>query len=329
MRRREFITLLGGAATAWPLAARAQQADRVPRVGLVSVGAEPSNPVIYIPFFEQMRQLGYVDGQNIVFERRFADGHDDLIGDFTADLVRRAVDIIVVTGQREVLAAKRATSSIPIVMVVNPDPIGMGVAASLARPGGNVTGLTTMDFGIYGKRVEILKQTVPDLKKVALLVSPGNLIYKRGTLWAHDIEIAARGHGVELAVIEAAPADLDEVIGSASAGGAGGLVVAFDGAYVARRAEIAESALKHRVPAIFGLREHAEVGGLLVYAARISDLSRRAASFVDRILKGSDPADLPIEQPTKFDLIVNLKTAKALGIEVSTSLLLRADEVIE
>jgi putative ABC transport system substrate-binding protein len=328
MRRRDFITLLCGAA-AWPLGARAQQADRVPRVGLVSVGAEPSNPVIYIPFFEQMRQLGYVDGQNIVFERRFAAGHDDLIGDFTADLVRRAVDIIVVTGQREVLAAKRATSSIPIVMVVNPDPIGMGVAASLARPGGNVTGLTTMDFGIYGKRVEILKQTVPDLKKVALLVSPGNLIYKRGTLWAHDIEIAARGQGVELAVIEAAPADLDEVIGSASAGGAGGLVVAFDGAYVARRAEIAESTLKHRVPAIFGLREHAEVGGLLVYAARISDLSRRAASFVDRILKGSDPADLPIEQPTKFDLILNLKTAKALGLQIPDKLLALTDEVIE
>jgi putative ABC transport system substrate-binding protein len=303
MRRREFISLLGGAA-AWPLVARAQQHDRVPRVGLVSVGAEPSNPVVYVPFFEQMRQLGYVDGQNIVFERRFAAGRDELISDFTAD-------VIVVTGQREVLAAKQATSSIPIVMVVNPDPIGMGVAASLARPGGNVTGLTTMDFGIYGKRIEILKEAVPDLKKGALLVSPSNLTYKRGTQWARDVEIAARGVGVELAIIEAAPADVDGAMQAAVAGRAGGLVIAFDGVYVARRVEIAESAIKHRVPAIFGFREHAEVGGLLVYAARISDLSRRAAFFVDRILKGTKPANLPIEQPTKFDLILNLKTANA------------------
>jgi ABC-type uncharacterized transport system substrate-binding protein len=221
MNRRAFITLVGGAAVVWPLAARAQQPDRVPRVGLVSIGADPSNPVVYVPFFEQMRQLGYVDGQNIVFERRFAAGRDELISDFAADLVRRAVDVIVVTGQREVLAAKEITSSIPIVMVVNPDPIGMGVAASLARPGGNVTGLTTMDFGIYGKRVEILKEAVPGLKKVVLLVSPSNLTYKRGTQWAHDVEIAARGLGVDLAIIEAAPADVDGAIAAAAAGGIG------------------------------------------------------------------------------------------------------------
>jgi putative tryptophan/tyrosine transport system substrate-binding protein len=329
VRRREFITILGGAVAAWPLAARAQQDDRIPRIGLVSVGADPGNPVVYVPFFEQMRQLGYVEGQNILFERRFAAGRDELINDFTADLVRRAVDVIVVTGQREVLAAKHATSSIPIVMVINPDPIGMGVAASLARPGGNVTGLTTMDFGIYGKRIEILKDAVPGLKRVALLVSPSNLTYKRGTQWARDIEIAARGLGLELAVIEAAPADVDGVIGALSAGGAGGLVIAFDGIYVARRAEIAETTIKHRVPAIFGFREHAEVGGLLVYAARISDLSRRAAFFVDRILKGTHPANLPIEQPTKFDLIINLRTAKTLGLDVPPMLLARADEVIE
>jgi putative ABC transport system substrate-binding protein len=328
IRRRQFITLLGGAA-AWPVVARAQQDDRVPRIGVVSVGADPGNPVVYVPFFEQIRQLGYVEGQNIFFERRFAAGRDELINDFTADLVRRAVDVIVVTGQRKVLAAKQATSPIPIVMVVNPDPIGMGIAASLARPGGNVTGLTTMDFGIYGKRIEILKDAVPRLKKVALLVSPSNLTYKRGTQWARDIEIAARGLGFEFAVIEAAPSDVDGVIGAASAGGAGGLVIAFDGIYVARRAEIAECTIKHRVPAIFGFREHAEVGGLLVYAARISDLSRRAAFFVDRILKGTHPANLPIEQPTKFDLIINLKTAKALGLEVPASVLARADEVIE
>jgi putative tryptophan/tyrosine transport system substrate-binding protein len=327
-RRREFITLIGGAAT-WPLVSRAQQADSIPRVGVVSTGADPNNPVIYVPFFEQMRQLGYIDGQNIVFERRFAAGAEQLIGYFVADLVRRPVDVIVVTGQREGLAAKQATSSIPIVMVVNPDPIGMGLAASLARPGGNVTGLTTMDFAIYGKRVEILKEAVPGLKKIALLVSPSNLTYKRGTQWARDIEVAAGGVGIELAIIEAAPADIDATIADVAARGAGGLVVAFDGVYVARRVEIAHSTIKHEVPAIFGFREHAEVGGLLVYAARISDLSRRAAFFVDRILKGTKAADLPIEQPTKFDLIVNLKTAKALGLEIPPTLLARADEVIE
>jgi putative ABC transport system substrate-binding protein len=329
MRRRQFITLLGGAAAGWPLAVRAQQPDGVPRVGLVSVGADPSNPVVYVPFFEQMRQLGYVDGQNVVFERRFAAGRDELIGDFVADLVHRPVDVIVVTGQREVLAAKQATSSIPTVMVVNPDPIGMGVAASLARPGGNVTGLTTMDFGLYGKRVEILKEAVPGLKKIALLVSPSNVTYKRGTQWARDVEIAARGLEIELAIIEAAPTDIDAAIAAAALGGAGGLVIAFDGVYVAHRAEIADSAIKHRMPAIFGFREHAEVGGLIVYAARISDLSRRAAFFVDRILKGTNPADLPIEQPTKFDLILNLKTAKTLGLEIPPTLLATADEVIE
>jgi putative ABC transport system substrate-binding protein len=326
MNRRDFITALGGAALVWPPVARAQN-QALPRVGLVSVGADPSNPVIYVPFFEQMRQLGYVDGQNIVFERRFAAGRDELIGDFVADLVRRTVDVIVVTGQREVLAAKRATSSIPIVTVVNPDPIGMGLAASLARPGGNVTGLTSMDFGIYGKRIEILREAVPGLKKVVLLVSPGNVTYKRNTQWAHDVEAAARGLGVDLAIVEAAPAGVDAAIAAAAAAGADGLVVALDGVYVARREEIADSTIKHRMPAIFGLREHAEVGGLLVYAARISDLSRRAAFFVDRILKGT--ADLPIEQPTKFDLIVNLKTAKAIGLDVPPTLQARADEVIE
>jgi putative tryptophan/tyrosine transport system substrate-binding protein len=234
-----------------------------------------------------------------------------------------------VTGQRESVAAKRATSSIPIVMVVNPDPIGMGLAASLARPGGNVTGLTNMDFGIYGKRIEILKEAVPGLKKVALLVSPSNLTYKRGTQWARDIEVAVRGLGVDFAVVEAAPASVDATIAAAGAGEAGGLAIAFDGVYVARRAEIADSTIKHRVPAIFGFREHAEAGGLLVYAARISDLSRRAAFFLDRILKGTKPADLPIEQPTKFDLIINLKTAKALSLDIPPKLFALADEVIE
>src|SRR5260370_23636136 len=212
-------------------------------------------------------------------------------------------------------------------MVVNRDPIGTGLAASLARPGGNVTGRTTMDFGIYGKRVEILKEAVPGLKKVVLLVSPSNLTYKRHTQWARDVEAAARGLGVDLTIVEATPASVDAAIAAAAAPAAGGLVVAFDGVYVASRAEIAESTVKHRMPAIFGFRDHAEGGGFLVYAARTSGLSRRAAFFVDHILQGTKPADLAIQKPPKFDLIVNLKTAKALAIDVPPTLLAVADEV--
>ena len=172
MRRREFITLLGGAAAAWPLTGRAQQLKS--RIDLVSIGADPSNPVVFIPFLQQMRDLGYIDGDNIVFEKRFAAGHDDLINGYVADLVQRQVDIIVVTGLRESIAATRATASIPIVTIVNPDPIALGMAQSLSNPGGNVTGLTTTDFSMYGKRIELLKQAVPGLSRAGLIVSQGN-----------------------------------------------------------------------------------------------------------------------------------------------------------
>jgi putative ABC transport system substrate-binding protein len=211
-----------------------------------------------------------VDGQNIVFDRRFAAGDDGLIEGFVADLVRRPVDIIVATGTREVVAAKQATSSIPIVTFITPDPIGMGFAQSLARPSGNVTGLTTMDVEIYGKRTELLKQN-----------------------------------------------------------GAQGLVVTSDGVYVALGKPLAESAIKHRLPGIFAFREQVRAGGLLAYAAKIEDLSRRAAFFVDRIVRGERPAELPIERPTKFELVINLKTAKSFGVEMPPSLLALADEVIE
>ena len=328
MRRREFTTLIGCAALL-PRATRAQQASSLPRVGLVSIGADPGDPVVFRPFLGQLRELGYIEGRNISLERRFAAGRDELIGDFVADLVQRKVDVIVVTGDREGLTAKNATSTIPIVTIVATDPIRIGLAVSLARPGGNVTGLTTMDRGIYGKRIEILKQVVPHLSKTALLLTLGNGTYTPGSPWAHDVETDARSLGVELFIVETDATNLEAAIASAAAHGAQALVVASDGTLVARRREIAESAITHRLPTMFAFRENVLAGGLMMYAARVADLSRRAAFFVDRILKGSRPSDLPIEQPITFELIINLKTAKILDLTLPPPLLAQADEVIE
>jgi putative ABC transport system substrate-binding protein len=328
MRRREFMMLVGSAAVL-PFAVRAQQASQVPRVGLVSIAADPGEPLVFGPFLEQMRKLGYIDGGNVILERRFAAGRDELIGGFVADLVQRKVDVIVVTGNRESITAKHATSTIPIVTIVSSDPIRSGLAASLARPGGNVTGLTTMDWGIYGKRIEILKQVAPNLSKAALLLSPGNGTYTPGSPWAHDVETDARSLGVELFIVETDPADVEAAIASATADGAQALVGASDGTIIARRREIAESAITHRLPTMFAFRENVVAGGLMMYAARVADLSRRAAFFVDRILKGAKPSELPIEQPTTFELVINLKTASILGITLPLTLLAQADEVIE
>jgi putative tryptophan/tyrosine transport system substrate-binding protein len=328
MRRREFLTLVGGAVVS-PGAARAQQAPALPRVGLVSFAADPGDPVVFRPFLEQLRELGYVEGRNIILERRFAAGRDELIGDFVADLVQRKVDIIVVTGNRESITAKHATSTIPIVTIVSSDLIRTGLAASLAHPGGNVTGLTTMDWGIYGKRIGMLKQVVPNLSKAALLLGLGNGTYAPDSPWAHDVETDARSLGVELFIVETDPASVESAIASAAAAGAQALVGASDGTVVARRREIAESAIAHRLPTMFAFRENVVAGGLMMYAARVADLSRRAAFFVDRILKGAKPSDLPIEQPTTFELIINLKTAKILDLTVPPPLLAQADEVIE
>jgi putative ABC transport system substrate-binding protein len=328
-KRREFITLLGGTVIAWPRVAHSEQPRSVPVVGLVSIGASPTDPANFRPFLEQMVELGYVDGQNIIFDRRFAAGEDSLIGDFVADLVRRPVDIIVVTGTRETIAAKRATSSIPIVTFTHPDPVGMGLAQSLARPGGNVTGLTTMDVELYGKRIELLKQGVPSLKRAGVLVSGRQPFYKRDSPWARNFETAAHSIGITLDIVEANEDNLDGMLAALAAHGAQGLVVTSDGIYVALSKELAEGAINHRLPAIFAFRQQSQAGGLLAYAARVADLSRRAAFFVDRIVKGARPADLPIEQPTKFELIINLRTAKTLGLELPATLLAQADEVIE
>ena len=329
MRRREFIAGLGGAAAAWPTMVRAQQTRSVPIIGLVSIGASDLDPANFGPFLEQMQALGYTDRQNIIFERRFAAGRDELVGGFVADLVRRPVDIIVVTGTRESIAAKQATSSIPIVTIVNPDPIGMGLAESLPRPGGNVTGLTTMDTDIYGKRIEILKAAIPRLTKAGVLVSPDKPTYQRESPWGREITASATALGVALDIVDADELNFDSVLSTLAVDGAQGLVVTSDGIYVAHREALAASTLKHKLPAIFPYRQQATAGGLIAYAARVADLSRRAAFFVDRILKGSKPADLPIERPSRFELVINLKTARLLDLNLPAGLLAQADEVIE
>jgi putative ABC transport system substrate-binding protein len=326
LRRREFITLLGGAA-ACPFAAAAQPAQ--PVIGLVSIGASPTDPANLRPFLQQMAELGYVDGRNIKFEPRFAAGNDSLVEGFMADLVRRQVDVIVVTGTRETIAAKQATSSIPIVTFLHPDLIGAGLAQSLARPGGNLTGLTTLDTDLYGKRLEILKQAVPNLTKAGVLVSGRQPSYARGSPWEQALRAAAHSLKIELEITEADESNLESVLDSLAARGQQGLIVTSDGIYVAQAKVLAERTIKHRLPAMFVYRQQVQDGGLMAYAARTPDLSRRAAFFVDRIIRGAKPADLPIEQPTHFELIINLKTAKVLGLDLPATLLAQADEVIE
>jgi putative tryptophan/tyrosine transport system substrate-binding protein len=329
MKRREFITLLGGAA-AWPVAAGAQQSRAIPHVGLVSIGADPANPVIFLPFLQQLRELGYIEGQNIILEKRFAAGQAGLVSGFIADLVDRNIDVIVTTGQREAEAAKNATSSIPIVTVLHPDLIGMGLAQSLAQPGGNVTGLTALEaVEIYGKRIELLKHAVPGLRSAGLMVSPNRLEYKGETRWRRDLEEVARSQDISLDFIDFDADSVESAISSIAARGVQSLIYPADGVAIARREEIADSAIRHRLPTIFALRQNVDAGGLMSYSARISDLSRRAAFFVDRILKGTKPGALPIEQPTMFELLVNLRTAKALGLTLTPTLLAIADEVIE
>jgi putative ABC transport system substrate-binding protein len=244
-----------------------------------------------------------VEGETILFEKRFAAGHDDLVNDFVADLVQRKVDIIVVTGQRESIAATRATSSIPIMTIVNPDPITMGLAKSLSNPGGNLTGLTTLDFSIHGKRIELLKQAIPGLSRATLMVSQGNPSFNQWAQWARDLETAARSLGVAVEIAEFNPDGLEIAIAAEATSGAHGLIGVSDGVIIARRNEIAEISIRYRLPTMFAFRQNVEAGGLMSYSAKVGDLSRRAAFFVDRLLRGAKASDLPIEQQRRSSLL--------------------------
>jgi putative ABC transport system substrate-binding protein len=327
MRRRDFIKALGTAAT-WPLAARAQQpAARVYRVGYLSLGPEERSYALKA-FEEGLRSLGYGVGENVAIEYRFANGQIERLPALAADFVRLGVDIIVTGANPITEAAMKATTIIPIVMTVGIDPVRDGLVASLARPGGNVTGLAVDAGGeILGKRFEMLKETLPGLSRLGILFNPD--VATTRTRQASMTE-TARTLGLTTIPVEARGLDaLEQAFAIMVRERAQAFVMQGDSVLFNHRSQIAEMALKHRLPAASIQRELAEAGFLLTYGADIGDLYRRSAAFVDKIFKGAKPADLPIEQPTKFELVINLKTAKALGITVPPTLLGRADEVIE
>jgi putative ABC transport system substrate-binding protein len=330
VQRRDFMMFLGGMAAAWPHDTRAQQtAGRVYRVGYVTIASRTQQLHLIEAFEESLRGLGYRVGENVVFEYRSSNGEMGQLPAIAADLVRLGVDIIIATGGNPAtVAVMKATSTIPIVMTSGVDPVSTGLVASLARPGGNVTGLA-VDAGseILGKRFELLKETVPNLSRLGILFNP-DLALTRTRLTS--MTETARTLGLTTIPVEARGLDgLEQAFATMVREGAQAFVAQGDSVLYNYRSQIGEMALRNRLPAAAIQKEYANAGFLLTYGADVSDLFRRAAGFVDKIFKGAKPADLPVEQPTKFELIINLKTAKALGVVVPASLLLRADEVIE
>jgi putative ABC transport system substrate-binding protein len=324
--RRDFITLLGGAAV-WPLAARAQQQHKFGRVGRLS----PLSIAAETPMLGGLRQglseLGWIEGQNLAFELRYADGNLDRLPHLADELVHANVDVIVTGSSPAALAAKNATSTIPIVMVTTGDPVQGGLVASLARPNGNVTGVTALGQVLNVKRLELLKEALPGLKRVAVLANPASPYTEP---FLRESENGARALAIEVRVLEASePDDLARTFEAMVHERADALMVLADPMFISQRQRIVELASRYRLPSIFGERGSVQMGGLLFYGASLPDMYRRAATYVDKILKGARPADLPVEQPTTFELVINLKTARALGLEVPWFLQQRADEVIE
>ncbi len=310
-----------------PLVADAQQVAKIPRIGLLSPFS-PSDTALWHQAFRQgLRDLGWVEGKNISIEYRYSEGRADRLPDLAADLVRLKVDIIVAAVTTDALAAKNATRAIPIVMASAGDPVASGLVESLARPGGNITGLSQIAPELVGKRLELLKEIAPTLSRVAVLWNPQN---PGSTLNWKELQLPARALGVQLQSLEVrSPNDFVNAFKDATRARAGALAIMPDSVFVTNLKRIADLAAKSRLPSIFHLREFADSGGLVAYGPDRSDMFRRAASYVDKILKGAKPADLPVEQPTKFELVINLKTAKALGLRIPPSVLVRADQVIE
>ena len=327
MRLIGLAVVLAGSFVLTPLAPDAQQAASVYQIGLLTLGSDPTRSEFWQKFLQAMHELNYVEGRNLIVRRAFADGKADRLPGLVADLVQAKVDVIVTTSTQETAAAKRASSTIPIVMTVAPDPVEQGLVASLAQPGGNVTGLTSMAPGASQKFVELLRETVPSASRFAVLATGPNAPPRE---IRHELQTAARQVGVTLSFIEIKNADdLDPTLARAKKYGAGGIIAPLGAFTYAHRAKLVHLALKHRLPGIYWVRDYVEAGGLMSYGANPGDVGRRAAYFVDRILKGARPADLPVEQPTKFELVINLKTAKALGLTIPQTLLQRADEVIQ
>ena len=331
MDRRTFVGTLGIALLAAPLAAEAQQAGKVSRIGLVSIVSLelPQIRDLADAFRQGLRELRYVEGQNIVIEDRSAQGTLERLPDLFAELVRLRVELIVTLGGTPgARAPKEANIAIPIVAPAMGDPIKDGLAASLARPGGNITGSTFLGPGLVPKRVELLKEVVPTASRMAALWQPG--AYGDRTSMLKETEVATQSLSVHLQLVEApGPNDFDRAFSAMTSAHAGALIVLPSPMFYGQYKRIVDLATKNRLPAIYAFREAPEAGGLISYGASLSDLFRRAATQVDKILRGAKPADLPIEQPTKFEFVINLKTAKALGLTIPPALLLRADQVIE
>ena len=328
MRRREFITLLGGVATAWPLAVRGQTGKLV-RLGYLEGGARSDSTVQNLrrQFVAGMRDLGYNEGRDYLLEERYAAGQLDTFAAHAQELVELPVDMIVAGGEAAIRAAKRATSQIPIVMTLAADPIGSGLVSNLAHPGGNLTGMSALASDLAGKRVELLKELVPKAKRVAVLWNPSN--QSKVTEWK-DTQIAAQSVALILVPVEAqTPAELDRALAAVRREPPDAMIAFTESFTLTFRERIGEFALANRLPMVAELREFAVVGALASYGTSRADLWRRSASYVVKILRGANPGDLPVEQPTRFDLVINLKTAKSLGLTVPPTLLARADEVIE
>ena len=327
IRRRGIVLgclalLLG---SAWSLTALAQPPGKVPHIGYISPGAstEPARQRRLDAFRQGLRALGYVEGQNVVVEPRWAQGHYERYPALAAELVHAKVDVIVTVGGAATQAAQRATATIPIVMTVVIDPLGGGLVSNLARPEANVTGLSLIP--LVGKQLEVLKEVVPKVSRVAILANPGN---PATASQLREAETAARTLGMRLRAVEArAPGEIEGAFSTMT--GDRALLILPDGVFTNQVRQIAALAVKNHLPSIYGLAEYAEAGGLMVYSPSTTELERRAATYVDKILKGARPADLPVEQPSKLDLVINLKTARALGLTIPPALLLRADQVIK
>jgi putative ABC transport system substrate-binding protein len=326
--RRAFLASLTGGLLAAPLAAEAQQAGKVPRVGYLNASSAASATWVVEAFRQGLRELGYIEGTNILIEYRWADGRFERLAALAAELARSQVDIIVAQNTVAALAAKNATSTIPIILVTVGDPVGSGLVASLARPGGNVTGLSLFStLAISGKQLELLKEAFPTLSQVAILA---NLANPPTADLLTETERAARSLGLRLRVVQVRePKEFGDAFATMKNERVPALLVIADPLVNDNRGRIVAFAATNRLPAIYPYRTFVDAGGLMSYGVDLSDLSRRAATYVDKILKGAKPADLPVEQPTKFELVINLKTAKALGLTISPSLLQRADQVIE
>jgi putative ABC transport system substrate-binding protein len=323
--RREFMTLLGGAAAAWPLAARAQQAGKLPTIGLLTAGAPATHGRWVAAFVQRLAELGWIDGRTITLEYRWGEGRPERYAEIATEFVRRKVDVIVTQGGA-VTAAKKATSVIPIVFTAAADPLGGGLVASLSRPGGNVTGLSVQYTDLAGKRLELLREVVPRLGRLAIMANVG---YRAAALEIVEVEATARRLGLE---VTTSPIRRTEDIAPAIAalkGRADVLYVCGDPLTATNQVLIHTLALNARLPTMHANSDYVKAGGLMSYGPNFPDLWRRGGDYVDKILRGAKPADLPVEQPIKFDLVVNLIVAKALGLTISPTLLARADEVIE